>query len=574
MALRYVAILLRNNAPLTSDLEVRAYEAVLRYSIRLDRVVVFANAPLSHSGDFVFIGDVFRKSDFTYVSGPDITLLRTGFDWTTPLTEHYWGTYVAVTGRPGPAAFRDPSGQMPCLIAEKPEALYVASDLAALRALTLLPFHVSWSSLHAHLFASELCRPDTCLEGISELRPAELVQLGPTGDIQRFTAWQPPVAEISDGLMAYADRARALREIVLKTTQAIGSRHTSIILGVSGGLDSSVAASALGNHPGLKLMTKVAPMAAGDERPFARLLADHLGYPLEVIHYDLDDIGFLASHLQHLARPRPNLSGQAAETALRRHFGITGEDATFSGFGGDNVFGYLTSGAVLADLLLTRGLTGQPWRTLDDLARLTGDNYLAVARAALKILWRRKPRTWPTDPRGLTLSEALAREPFDHPWLSGSITLPGKYRHLELVARTQNRLEGFDRKTAGPTIAPLLLQPIVEHCLAVPVWEWCRGGENRSLVRAAFAEDLPLDILTRRTKGSPGGFSYKLFKTRQKDIREILLDGSLRKHGIIDVSAIEAELSDDAVTKGAFYHRLLEFTAAELWANSVGPSKK
>src|SRR3546814_5721791 len=62
-----------------------------------------------------------------------------------------------------------------------------------------------------------------------------------------------------------------------------------------------------------------------------------------------------------------------------------------------------------------------------------------------------------------------------------------------------------------PVIHPLLSQPVIEHCLAIPTWLQCAGGCDRSIARQAFKPDLPAKVIERRGKGSPQGFIYQIF---------------------------------------------------------------
>lgn len=574
MALRYAAVLAsnRNEHELLDDgdLHQRAVQAGLLHSLAIDRLRVFANRPLQRSGDFIFLGEVFRRSDNGFVEGGDIFVPRQGFNWVRSLTDAYWGTYVAITSRPWPAAFRDPSGQVPCLSCDMEDLHFIASDPQALYALSARTARVDWLSLKLHLTANELCRPETCLEGVTELRPGELLELRRPKQANTQIAWQPATGASADAVYTWHEFVADLKQVVESSIRVLGSRSPSIILGISGGLDSSVVAAGLNDHPGLKLMTLVAPKAAGDERAQARQLANHLGRPVEEIFYEISDIDLSKSADAHLARPRPILNRQASEAALRRQFSVDNNTAFFSGFGGDNIFGYLTSGAVLADLLFAKGPWGHPWRTLDDLARLTGDSYWTVAKAVGAVCLRRQRRKWPIDSRALTSCEEDGTyvEPLTHPWLSDRPHHPGKALHLEMVARTQNRLDGYDRNTGGPCVSPLLSQPVLDFCMRIPVWEWCRGGKNRAPIREAFQDVLPAEVIGRTTKGTPGGFSYQIFYERRGEIRDLLLGGNLAKYEIIDTSIIARETSADTITKGVLYHRILELVAAELWSRT------
>ena len=89
---------------------------------------------------------------------------------------------------------------------------------------------------------------------------------------------------------------------------------------------------------------------------------------------------------------------------------------------------------------------------------------------------------------------------------------------------------------------------------------------NRAVARAAFAADLPDLIVERRTKGGPDGFAAEVYETHRGQIREQLLGGMLRDHGVIDGTAVEAALSGDAMVRNLDFIRLLQLADAEAWA--------
>jgi asparagine synthase (glutamine-hydrolysing) len=55
-------------------------------------------------------------------------------------------------------------------------------------------------------------------------------------------------------------------------------------------------------------------------------------------------------------------------------------------------------------------------------------------------------------------------------------------------------------------VSPLVSQPLIELCLAIPTWFWCADGQNRAIARKAFAGDLPPPTLARRSRGTSESF--------------------------------------------------------------------
>nr|WP_231621797.1 asparagine synthase-related protein [Sphingomonas sp. 37zxx] len=140
--------------------------------------------------------------------------------------------------------------------------------------------------------------------------------------------------------------------------------------------------------------------------------------------------------------------------------------------------------------------------------------------------------------------------------------------HVRLIAFAQSFVEGFDPQDALPTVSPLLAQPLVEACLAIPSWLWFEGGRNRVVARRAFAGDLPADIIQRRSKGTPYSFVAQIFETHRAAIRRMLVDGELAKHDMLDLAAVLDVFDDPRPVHGDAFRRVLQFADVEAWART------
>ena len=105
---------------------------------------------------------------------------------------------------------------------------------------------------------------------------------------------------------------------------------------------------------------------------------------------------------------------------------------------------------------------------------------------------------------------------------------------------------------------------MVEHCLHIPSWTWCRRGFNRSYAREAFRARLPRLIIERRTKGGPDSFCIALVERNLEIIRERIFDGTLMGEGILDRQSL-AECFSQNIRSGPDCHRLLALADAESW---------
>jgi asparagine synthase (glutamine-hydrolysing) len=306
---------------------------------------------------------------------------------------------------------------------------------------------------------------------------------------------------------------------------------------------------------------------AGDERPYARALCNHLGMPLIERPYRLEDIDITEALGAHLPRPRDRTQANAYERVHLQVAEEVGADAFMTGNGGDNVFGFSQSAAPVADRYLTAGLGTPLACTLLDVCEQTGCSVFDAALQARRLVHGSPAHK--VRPNSLFLDhEFVARTSLaelHHPWLDApSGALPGKAAHISAILRVQLNLEA-SRGYHLPVLSPLMSQPIIETCLGIPTWEWRAGGRDRAVARRAFANDLPPMILNRRVKGTPSRFAARLLDHFRAPIRERLLGGRLARHGIIDKMALERQLLGEHPVPDLERVRILELVNVEAW---------
>lgn len=486
------------------------------------------------------------------------------------LLSNFWGGYVAcieATDGSNVTVLRDPSGTLPCYYLHTPDASIITSDIETLDACGLFKPEVDWDGIARHLFALDLRSPRTGLVGFSELLAGFRLRID--GSVHATEqVWSPWDFTERDRHVDDADTVRQVRQVVEGCVSAWAGCYKRIIVSVSGGLDSSVVAASLRDQTEkLTLLTVATNEPEGDERRYARILADHLNMPLLEAHHRSDLTDVFRSTSAHLARPTLLAVAQSEITTRLQISRQRQIDAIFTGSGGDNVFCNMASATPILDRLKSDGLTFGVWQTIDDICHLTGCSVGEAIRMAIRRAcrggarydWRGSPHL--LNPRILEES-ALA---LDHSWLEAPETaLPGKAAHVAMILRIQGSIDGISR--FGPVqVNPLLSQPIVEACLKIPTWKWCAEGKNRAIVRNGFADALPPALVHRYSKGGPDSFAYSLIEANRLDLREHLLGGLLAEHDIVDVTALEQALSLHNPIKSADYIVLSVLAEAEAW---------
>lgn len=576
---RFIAVASRKGA-LTPAWRERATSMIARRSLARchddPRLLVagsgIAARPLAHAGGTV-IGDLFQQNrPIPSCAMADVDDARIQASNGHALIDNFWGSYIAFLSGPDDSprtVLRAPLGDLPCLYAVTPDAVMLASDVGLLAELRQFEPKPDPARLLRFLLAEDLHRAETCLEGVEELTGGHQLTLadGQIAVTARWTPWR-----FIDPAMAITEPGRAsdaLRSAILDSIGVHSAAYDRVVLRLSGGLDSSIIAAALAAHRRDTVpLNLVTADPSGDERDYARSVAEHLGLALTEVTRAPGHVDLTRSDAAALPRPTARAFAQASHrhsSELAQQIGAT---AVFDGGGGDSIFCFLVSARLAADCLMTPAGIGHFWHTASNIAALARVSRLAVARRAWAIRLRRSAAfRYPTDerflPRDLARGETAAAT---HPWLTPSTgALPGRAAHLAAIAAVQGVREGRDPTLSLPLVSPLLSQPVIETCLRIPSWLWVRHGRDRAIARAAFADLLPAKVIQRRSKGSPDAFLIELYDANRAVIRTMLLDGALAAAGLLDRAAIAACLDDPRPVMGVDFYRILRLVDVDAW---------
>lgn len=481
------------------------------------------------------------------------------------LITDYWGGYVAIIStKPNQVSvIRDPSGIMPCFWRQHEGSVVVANDIED-AACWGSPAKPDSARLAQYLASAGYHGDMTGLCDVSELLPGNRLIIE-NGQITISSLWSPWDYAHSPVQCLPAEAAAQLRETVDRCVGAWAGCFDNVVLGVSGGLNSSIVAASAAPHTQLRCLNMYADDADGDERRYAVILTEALGLKLDTGHFELEDIDVHKAIIPH--RPWPNasyfaLAIEARHEELERCRPV---GAYFTGNGGDNIFCSIRSASPFLDRLFTEGPGVGLKRTLGDVCTLTETDIKTVLKTAWQqYLKTRKPAPIKLDLTGLR-RDAIAPEAMQHPWRSAPTgELPGKLAHIGYLAGAQQSHELYPRHSHAPHIAPLLSQPIVELCLSIPSWLWIEGGRDRAIARQAFADILPDQLIRRSSKGGPGGFVQQIYRANADLIKSIIRNGKLVRNGYIDLGYVNA--ADDPTWRGSSRaQRLLQFAATENW---------
>lgn len=482
--------------------------------------------------------------------------------------ERFWGGYVALRATDGGAdLLRDASGAVACYHGEIDGTHIVTSRPDLLFLEGLLEPSIDWTIVAQGLVYRDIRPARTALRGVSEMLPGVAAHIE-AGRFVTRCAWSPWRFAGAEEAPDLSGAAAHLRDTLIATLRAWGGCFDRPLVEISGGLDSAIVAAGLQMAGSRATCLTFGPSSGDpDERPWARAVANHLGFDLSELVLSPEGVDLTRSDAAHLPRPCARAFSQALDRPIQALARRIGADAFLGGAGGDNVFCLLQSALPVIDRLECEGLGAGVLRTASDIARLSRSHIWQVLLVALRRRMRRrgafpKPRT------NRFVAEEVARTlpwPAENPWLEAPPHIPpGKRRHVWSLIGIQNHLEGYGREMVAPYVSPLMSQPVLEACLAIPSWLWCAGGNNRAVARQAFRDLLPASVIDRRTKGAFDGFALQLIERNRPLLRTMLLDGALADQGMLDRGAVAACL-DGGPPRSEVLPELMALADIEAW---------
>lgn len=567
--------ILPQGAALPSDLTVRFESVAQRIGMNCHRLVGGACLatwePARLGTRAAFIGEVFAPIGDQPTTLPDFGS-QFAEETGSVAAPGPWGDFVAIEGfrERRTQIFRPPFGKLPCFWMSEGDYVLAATSVPLLEAFAARRPAIDWRQLALFLLSPQMRNGTTCLSGVHELQGGSMLEV--SGDrIAVRARWSPwNFARSSCPLETLNEAAELVGAAIDHAVTAQCASLTNPVLLLSGGLDSSTIAAALAaSGCTFSSLNMVTHHASGDERRYARAVADRTGSPLTECLRATADIDWCDTTPRRLARPSSRLFRQPTFKSAQVLVQANGADTIIHGGGGDDLFCSLQSVVPILDRYATEGLSPGTWQTARDLAlRADTDLLTVLAKTARRKLSRRVAYQWPTITHFLTPDvQALTGEAARHPWLNPPPdTLPGQAAHVALVLDTLALSEDDSLDPNLRTLSPLVAQPVIEAALRVRSWLWFDDGRNRAVIRRAYADRLPAAVIERSGKGTPTGFVAEIVEAHREHLRDLLLDGLLVARGLADPVAIEAVLSDSAIARDDRLGHLLVMSDGERWA--------
>ncbi|WP_407353366.1 asparagine synthase-related protein [Luteimonas sp. R10] len=515
----------------------------------------------------IVVGHVFSRiyAPITHASQlpriADATRLRRHF------VQETWGDYVLFLAS-GPASIsvtRDPSGAIDSLYCIEEGNGFVTSDITLALRLGLYRRRIDWDYIAHRLTFPGLKTARTGLAGVRELLPGNTLTIKPT-HTSVDQDWSPWDFVASPRRHTGLEEAAAeVKTAVTGVVSALARTDCTILLELSGGLDSSIVGMCLrGAGARVFCSTIVTPVPGADERMYAGLIAERLGVNLEVCSLDLERSRFRFEPTAHFATPRLGVLHHANDEIMDAVAARHDVSSLYSGAGGDSIFCYLPTAAPAVDAFKDRGLAGG-LGSIKDLSDLHDCTYWKAGRLVLKKHLRGRRHRHRPDYRFLDPG-TVAGAPERHPWFDAPPgALVGDNERIVGLTSTQLYRDSAARGKNRYLRFPLLSQPVMEACLAAPSWMWIAKGRNRAVARRAFDDVLPPEVLNRRSKGTFRAFLGIYYARNKHEILQYLVEGRLRSRGMLDVPALTRFTRDPLPSRDRDFSRVLDLCLVENW---------
>lgn len=543
----------------------------------------------------VVIGTLFARSADILSSAPNeqlqlgpqqtAAIIQSSGRW---LIDNSWGSYVAFGRNPAGAnkwVLKDPTGSLPCLRTNFRDVTIFFSSMADCVALNLLRFSINDEYLHARLVIGSGLQDVPALKEVATVHRGECIEFEKSGNSWSLSSkfyWRPASFSGATDLIEDPDlAARAMRSSVQAATSSWATIHPSMLLRLSGGLDSSIIAGCLGQAPNKSRFvayTYFSPNGRSDERPWAQLAAQHSGcehieYPVTPEETDLS----LGLQMDPSPEPSPLLSYLQRTTVEQALAARSGATAIFNGEGGDSGFCSDSISFAVPDYLRNHGLAPAIFRLASQVALLTEQSSWSVLTGALR-------RRLGNDNMGMPREQILSacqlvsaelresfnpNEKFSHPWFQGMRRVPwDKLRRLGSLITTPDyyNVSATGGATVPEVISPLYAQPVMELLLRIPIYTHFHGGRDRGLARQAFVNEVPEPILRRLWKDRAPGFHEQLLERQRAFLKETLLDGTLVRSGLLNRALLEEVLSAGPTKNAVYPGEVFRHLDSELWA--------
>ena len=492
---------------------------------------------------------------------------------------------------------RDRMGQKPLFYYHNEKQLIFASTLRALKKHPDIPREFNYQSIHDYLSLQYIPSPHSVYQKVFKLPPAHLMEFDISAGTMKVEAyWKVDFSSSSKTTKMTFNHAKSqLRELL---TRSVKNRLMSDVpygAFLSGGLDSSIITGImmeLCEHP-VKAFTIGFSESQYDERAYAETVVQNFNrnsqFPLEyyVKVVNPQDFEIVKKLVRHCGEPYSDAS--ILPTYFLSEFTSKHVTVALSGDGADELFAgyerYLLMRyskysdfiplplrklffGLPANLIPNKGdrsFVGRLQRTLHSAAVVTDERYISIISRFNEILkstlYGERFANFEFCPSADVISSIFNNTSGTHRVEKIMETdlltyLPGDILTKVDIASMASSLE---------VRSPFMDHEVVEFAASLPLKFKQRRMSRKHILKQAFSDMIPKEILKRRKKGF-GVPLHTWFRGPWRDqLQEHLLEGQLVKDDFFRKDAMENLLVDHFAKKNDHSYPLWSLLVLELF---------
>ena len=479
---------------------------------------------------------------------------------------------------------RDRLGIKPLYYAVTEDEVLFGSEIKAILAAGGVHPELNRAILSEFLATRFIAGSETFFRGVHKLLPGYTLTWTPMEGFHQRRYWHLP-SRLDGQEISFDTHAREVRRRLEEAVQSHLMSDVPLGLFLSGGIDSS------------SLAALMAPMMKGPLRSFAVGFAEHGYNELAYAQLMADFVG--AEHRERLISATEFLSTLprmvwhedepiAFPSSICLYFvsRLASEHVkvVLTGEGADELFLGYNRYRVTA---LNERLGRPYWATVPPGMRATISRLVRHLPRPLRRYAERSFLGPPPGPRGLfyenfavfteamqhllLLPGASQRDPYEeclryyHEAPGGALE---RMSHADMQTYMVELLMKQDQMSMAASIesrVPFLDHEFVEYAAAIPGRHKLRGWQTKAVLRAAVANVLPPEILTRRKMGFPVPLGHWLRGRYAGLLDDLVLGGRALERGLFDVAALRHLV--DEHRSGAWDHgdRLWMLMNLEIW---------
>ncbi len=489
---------------------------------------------------------------------------------------------------------RDRLGKKPLYVWRGPHSILFASELKALLAHPQVSRTLNPTAVADYLTLGYVPSPSTMFLDVLKIRPGEAVRVTMRGESESRFYWTLPA--LGSHRPRRKEAVETIRSLVTASVKKRLVADVPVGAFLSGGIDSTVVVGLMTQLSGTAPQTFTVGFEAGpstdkvnEDLYRARTTARRFGTRhAELIvggGTDFDRLLDMAVH--HLDEPNanPTVLSTLAVSELARQNGVK---VVLTGDGGDELFaGYRR---YLFDIYAERASRIPPFvrrAGAGVLGRVRAQSAQAATRFLKKTLdmdgallptrylhWRRQ---FEVGEQRLLLAPALVEsvaESSAEALLGRHLnTFPGASRqdclsytdlHLWVADESNARVDRTTMACSLEARCPMLDRALVEYAMAIPVRQKIVRGQTKYLLKEAFEDLIPAEILHGRKKGFASPVRWWLSSNLAAHVDAVPSPERVRRVGILDPAGIQSLRQSHAWKRVPL--KLWSLIVLQLWA--------